>query len=520
MQKQKNKERGITLIALVVTIIVLIILAGVSIAMLVGENGIITQAQRADELTTQAQQKEAIELAIASVQAQGTLELDKTKLETALQSQLGDTSYTLTENGDGSFLLQIAERRYYIDSTGKVITEENMIAIGSADELKAFRDDVNSGNTYEGKYVYLTSNITLNINEEWEPIGLYPMENSTPDAETNKPFSGIFDGKGYEVNGMYINTTDKAQGLFGLIIGGKILNLGIGENCNITGGGATGSIAGYLYDNSYVNNCYNKSNITVDSYSGGLFGQLNIKTKIENCYNLGDINIKEGDLKVSIGGITGQLIEGAQMHNCYNEGNINVNDVTANNIGGLVGRIYVQGIINQCYNNGQVNGNQFVGGIVGALLSGSNIQANIQVQSCYNTGDINGNSGAGGIGGINQGNIINCYSTGNISCEFMIGGIVGNNQGKLKNCYNIGNIVGTTRVGGIAGQNDTRGSIENSYSLEGVSESLCGINDSTIGVECSFKTSIELQQLYGTLGEEFKEDINNINNKYPVLIWQ
>ena len=38
MQKQKNKQKGITLIALVVTIIVLIILAGISINMLMGEN--------------------------------------------------------------------------------------------------------------------------------------------------------------------------------------------------------------------------------------------------------------------------------------------------------------------------------------------------------------------------------------------------------------------------------------------------------------------------------------------------
>lgn len=43
----KNNERGITLIALVVTIVVLLILAGVSISMLTGENGIITQAQKA-----------------------------------------------------------------------------------------------------------------------------------------------------------------------------------------------------------------------------------------------------------------------------------------------------------------------------------------------------------------------------------------------------------------------------------------------------------------------------------------
>ena len=44
-QKNKRKEGGITLIALVVTIIVLIILAGVSISMIVGDNGIITQAE-------------------------------------------------------------------------------------------------------------------------------------------------------------------------------------------------------------------------------------------------------------------------------------------------------------------------------------------------------------------------------------------------------------------------------------------------------------------------------------------
>ena len=44
----KNNQKGITLIALVVTIIVLLILAGVSIAMLSGENGILTKASQAD----------------------------------------------------------------------------------------------------------------------------------------------------------------------------------------------------------------------------------------------------------------------------------------------------------------------------------------------------------------------------------------------------------------------------------------------------------------------------------------
>ena len=60
MKRQKQKEnKGITLIALVITIIVLLILAGVSIAMLTGENGILSQAAKAKEETEKAQANEA-----------------------------------------------------------------------------------------------------------------------------------------------------------------------------------------------------------------------------------------------------------------------------------------------------------------------------------------------------------------------------------------------------------------------------------------------------------------------------
>ena len=62
MKKIQKKENGITLIALVTTIIVLLILAGVSIAMLTGQNGILTQAQNAKEKTEIASEKEAIQL--------------------------------------------------------------------------------------------------------------------------------------------------------------------------------------------------------------------------------------------------------------------------------------------------------------------------------------------------------------------------------------------------------------------------------------------------------------------------
>lgn len=49
-----KKERGITLVALVVTIVVLLILAGVSISLVVGENGIVKYAQNAKSNTQAA----------------------------------------------------------------------------------------------------------------------------------------------------------------------------------------------------------------------------------------------------------------------------------------------------------------------------------------------------------------------------------------------------------------------------------------------------------------------------------
>ncbi len=75
MRSIVKEQNGITLIALVVTIIVLIILAGISISMIVGDNGIVTQAQRAAQDTEQAQKDE---------------EAGLSSLETAIQEALGN----------------------------------------------------------------------------------------------------------------------------------------------------------------------------------------------------------------------------------------------------------------------------------------------------------------------------------------------------------------------------------------------------------------------------------------------
>ena len=59
-----RNQKGITLIALVITIIVLLILAGVSIAMLAGDNGILTRSREAQTATIEKSNEEIVKMAI------------------------------------------------------------------------------------------------------------------------------------------------------------------------------------------------------------------------------------------------------------------------------------------------------------------------------------------------------------------------------------------------------------------------------------------------------------------------
>ena len=66
----RREQKGITLIALVITIIVLLILAGVSIAMLTGENGILTKATQSTKETAKGEATEAIKLAVSTIKTE------------------------------------------------------------------------------------------------------------------------------------------------------------------------------------------------------------------------------------------------------------------------------------------------------------------------------------------------------------------------------------------------------------------------------------------------------------------
>ena len=89
MKKKFLNQRGITLIALVITIVILLILAGTTIATLTGDNGILTRASEARDETEKSKIKDEIALALSSVQIQHTGNLEEVTSE-ELQNELGE----------------------------------------------------------------------------------------------------------------------------------------------------------------------------------------------------------------------------------------------------------------------------------------------------------------------------------------------------------------------------------------------------------------------------------------------
>ena len=120
-----KKQRGITLIALVITIIVLLILAGVSIATLTGQNGILTQAQNAKIETEKAGEKEAISLAYSAAKAKKAEEQDASAVTASDMNEQfglnGTNNATATGNIVVKFEYENGTIRWYkVDNKGTI----------------------------------------------------------------------------------------------------------------------------------------------------------------------------------------------------------------------------------------------------------------------------------------------------------------------------------------------------------------------------------------------------------------
>ena len=455
-------NNGITLIALVITIVVLLILASITIGAVTSENGIIRNANDAKEQTEIAEEKEIVDR--ATIQAMGNNSRGNI-VEDELQEQLdkitGNGKTEADDVGEEFEVAFIESKRYYtVDKDGTVTGPQEIVEdkspgditkdkngdslkgdedepyeIWCIEDLCAFSNEVNSGNVFanktiilmrdlnfNSKYSYVNGNITVdgkipscNSIEELKKVlteneGFYPIGD---DKTNNAIFRGTFDGNNKAIKNIYINRPDMSVGLFGLTSNTSDYNIII-KNLSISGnmtGNNVGSIFAVVrtYDNSNkgsfikIENCISDVKIEGSDYVGGIIGMNNASSTgnliIANCINKGTINGKS-----YVGGILGHNYNNTKIINCYNSGSV----AGELDVGGIVGHDYKQSNIINSYNLGNIKSNSNAGGITGWLGWDER-----SIENCYNIGDISGNVKGGIIGGLNISNELlttkNCY---------------------------------------------------------------------------------------------------------------
>ena len=140
----KNKNRGITLIALVITVIILLILAGVAISALVGDNGLLKNMSEVVEKSSRAEAKEKLDLVL--------MELQTDKVATTEYNEQEYVNNRLKKNNmkvEGNIVI-VDGWQFKIDRSILKIVEETQLAVGT---IISSEDILNNPQEYYGKEV-------------------------------------------------------------------------------------------------------------------------------------------------------------------------------------------------------------------------------------------------------------------------------------------------------------------------------------------------------------------------------
>ena len=247
-------------------------------------------------------------------------------------------------------------------------TESDPYQITSADEFFWFVGHVNGGQN--GICAKLMNDVDLN-SVAWTPIG-----------NEMTPYSGIFDGAGFTISGLYVQGGANYQGLFGYCRNATIKNV-ITANGIVNGNNFTGSIVGYA-EGTHIINCANGNDISSSGDSnGGIVGKC-VRTEIKNCINNG--NILKG--RYQNGGITGTAID-SSIDCCVNYGNISNTDHT-----GGIAAYNDSGTVSNCLNVGNISTTGSMYCYTAGIIA-NNRFTNSVVKNCLNLGEMSGTGGYG-----------------------------------------------------------------------------------------------------------------------------
>jgi len=187
-------------------------------------------------------------------------------------------------------------------------TLSNPYKIKYVKDIIELSNNVINGNHYLNGYFIMVDDInfvstTIDSSQFFSPIGGRGMTN----ALINR-FKGNFNGDGYVVKNLTINTPDDNNtSLFGNIENATIQNIGV-DNGYFVGSYNCGGLVGYA-TNSTIQNSFSKSYVSINNSStasncGGLVGFLN-NSVINNCYAICNVNVNSNIINGNIGGLVG-----------------------------------------------------------------------------------------------------------------------------------------------------------------------------------------------------------------------
>ena len=505
-----GSSRGMTMLTLVITAVMLILLAGITVAMSIGNSGILSQASKTAKDAERSNEKEQIIVSFNDVKrdklviedfsavtaAELQAKLTKAGANVSVKDTVGESmivtytkngrAYIIDQNGDviaapeggasGDGHLSrgsgTAEDPYLVQSIEDFVTFSQWNKNGSADG-KYFKLGIDLNFAYPWSYVDAEHNILdIDINGDGhkDPLikELSEGKGFEPIGTSSKPFTGVFDGNGKTITKMHINNRQNGVGLFGVVNGATITNINLVEadldNPNNQNSGAL--VGEYRYTvPTTISNCHISGSVKSagGENAAGLIGKLvdnsasGTTFSIENCSVDTRVFNQQAYNAVIVGNASLKSGSTLSISGTTTDGIVTVTG--NNNHAGFVGYANAGTIrLSNCRNNASMISSNSSDNMAGFGNFGS---CNVIITDCVNTGSITGGSGSNSAGFVSRcsGNISieRSYNKGSISGGSNVGGFIGmvdaqsSTTSSITNSKNSGSVRGSGYVGGFVG---------------------------------------------------------------------
>lgn len=345
--------------------------------------------------------------------------------------------------------------------------DENTLYVSSAQHLEALS---NPENKYSALSRYLNNEnaaivLTADIDFKADPL------NGDNAIDPINNYLGSFDGNGFVISNMRIDSVEGPAGLFATIGSDKVTEFKnvTFRNVFVTGAGETGALAGIANENvavesiSVTDATQTGASYVSGSAAGAVIGEMNGGT-VNNVF--ADVTV---DGKIAVGGIIGN--SDAVITNSHSAGTVNasVADSALTGVGGLVGVMNSGSVItsssvadvnvNGVSDSTDENSVTGIGGLVGVAVEGeikeSFSAGSVKVTDAKSADD-NSIVGIGGLVGVAGASIESAYSSSAVTADFTasaeddalraIGGLVGVAENDIEDAYASGG-VSVTRDG-------------------------------------------------------------------------